>query len=546
MSIATKLTSHILLEQLMVEGASLLFHGPRSTPSSLVHLAKTSQVLRTVRAISERSASFMAIGYGQASSRAPVLLLSPGQGLLNSMAAIYTARHIQVPMIVLAEQQSTQILNDDPVLALDNLALASKLTKWSAEARSAVEVTRLIRRAFTEAQAPPKGPVLISLPIDILYQMAQGEIINPPHVSPLGPAAHNFILKTAKSLVSSKNPCIIAGNEVSQFRARKETAVLAEVLGCPVYTEPMPTGVNFSNRHPQFAGVLHFGMSHVKEKLKEHDLVLALGMQTRLSAEADKLSLFNPKAAIIQVNVEPTLSGKSLPCIAAATADIAETLARLRAEIQLIAEAKWLTLSKERCKNTTEVITSERTKLEEDLIYPEAHDPISLFWLLRSLDGARPISSIIVNDVLSMRADPCSVMSLESSSSYVASNACVDGYAAAAGLGVQMAAPDNVVIALTTDESLMQTPEVLWSAAHYRLPLKIVVVNAGGAAKLINPQLDPNQGFPFDKPAVQFTELASSMHLPNASISKLGELDNALSAMFESEGPYLLDVKVTD
>lgn len=203
-------------------------------------------------------------------------------------------------------------------------------------------------------------------------------------------------------------------------------------------------------------------------------------------------------------------------------------------------------MSKERCKNTTAVITGERNKLEEDLVYPEAHDPISLFWLLRSLDGARPISSIIVNDVLSMRADPCSVMSLESSSSYVASNACVDGYAAAAGLGVQMSAPDNVVIALTTDESLMQTPEVLWSVAHYRLPLKIVVVNAGGAAKLINPQLDPNQGFPFDKPAVQFTELASAMHLPNASISNLGELDNALMAMFESEGPYLLDVKVTE
>ena len=547
MTTATKLTSHLILEQLLLEGASAVFHGPRCNPSPLVQLLNTSQVLKCARALSERAASFMAIGHSQSTARPPVLVLSPGQGALNALPAIYTAKQIQVPLIVLCEQQSTQIMNDDPVLALDNLALVSKLTKWSAEARSPVEVTRLIRRAFTEALAPPKGPVMLSLPLDILYQYAQGEVINPPHVSPLGAAADNFLKKTAKSLVTAKNPCIIAGNEVNQFRARKEVVVLAEVLGCPVYTEPMPTGVNFPNRHPQFGGVLHFGLSTIKEKLKEHDLVLALGMQTRLSAEADKMSLFNPRAAIIQVNVEPTLAGKSLPCIAAATADIAETMTRLRAEIQLVADARCLSVAKIRAQETIKQITEERMKLEEELVYPSHNDPISLFWLLRTLDGVRPTGSIIVNDILSIHADPCSVMSLETSSSYVSSNACIDGYGLPAGLGVQLSltAQELPVIVLTSDESIMQCSEALWSVAHYQLPIKIVIVSAGGAALLIQPQTPAQIGFPFNSPTIDFQKMGEAMGLKVFTATIMEEMEEAITRLFEEEGPCVLNVKVS-
>lgn len=545
MNTATKLTSHLIIEQLLLEGASALFHAPRSNPSELVQMAQASQMLKCGRLLTEKAAAFTAIGNFQATGRPPVLLLSPGQGLLNAMPAIFAAKQIQAPLVLLVEQQSTQILNDDPVLALDNLAPVVKICKWSAEARSSVEVTRLLRRAFTEALAPPKGPVLVSLPVDILYQFAQAEVINPPHTSPLGPAADNFLKKTARSLSGAANPCIIAGNEVSQYRARKEVVVLAEVLGCPVYTEPMPTGVNFPNRHPQFGGVLHFGLSSVRDKLKEHDLVLALGMQTRLSAEADKMSLFNPKAAIIQVNVEPTLSGKSLPCIAAATADIAETLTRLRAEIQLITDSKVLSTAKIRAQETIRLISEERRKLEEGLMYPSGDDPISPFWLMRTLDGVRPTESVVVSDVISVESDPCSVMSLETSSSYLGSNACIDGYALPAALGAQLGVREIPVICLTSDESALHSMETIWSAVHYGLPLKVVIFSAGGAARLMHHAHDNATIFPFGSPPVSFKTMAEAFSMKAFTAKSMAELETAVSQMFEAEGPTLLDVKIT-
>ena len=410
---STKLTCDLLLQQLLTEGASQIFVAPRSCNSPIAQALSEVKGFRQVNCASELTAAFMSIGYAQASSRAAVVLLSAGQGLVTALPAIYTASRIHVPMIVICDQLSTQILNDDPALGLDALAVSKSVCKWSAEARSAGEIPRLVRRAFTEAFSPPRGPIVLSIPVDILNQAADATIISPPHTSPLGAADNNFIQKSARTLVSASSPCIVAGNEVNQYRARKEAATLAEVIGCPVYSEPNPTGVNFPNRHPQFAGVLSTNITQARESLRGHDLVLALGMQCRLPETSDQASLISPRTSVLQINVDPTLSGKTLPCIAAATADIAESLSRLRAEIQLIADNNWLNTARKRTQDNIKSISSERQKLEENLVYPKENDPISLFWLLRSLDGARSSGSIVVTDIVGTMADPAVVMSLE-------------------------------------------------------------------------------------------------------------------------------------
>jgi benzoylformate decarboxylase len=541
-----KLTSDLLLQQLLTEGASQIFVAPRSSTSPVATALSEAKGFRQVNCATELAAAFMSIGYAQASSKAAVLLLSAGQGLVGALPAIYTASRIHVPMIIICDQQSTQILNDDPVLTMDTLAISRPVCKWVAEARSAGEIPRLLRRAFTEAFSPPKGPVLISIPIDILNQAAEGNIIPPPHTSPLGAADHNFILKTARSLVTAQNPCIIAGNEVSQFRSRKETATLAEVMGCEVYSEPMPTGVNFPNRHPQFAGVLSTEITQARESLKGHDLVLALGMQTRLPETANQASLISPRTSVIQINVDPTLSGKTLPCIATATADIAESMSRLRAEIQLIADAKWLNIAKARAQATIEHVASERQRIEESLQYPGQADPISLFWLLRSVDGARSTNSIVVTDIVGTLSDPSVVMSLEGSSAYFASNSGIDGYAIGAALGTQWASPESPVVCITSDQSLLQSPQALWTAAHYGLNTKVVVVNTRGRDSL-NVHLGVSEHhLPLDKPEIYFPELSQAMRVPAVKVSTMGQLEAALETMFDTAGPYLIDARVNE
>lgn len=541
---STKLTCDLLLQQLLTEGASQIFVAPRSCNSPIAQALSEVKGFRQVNCASELTAAFMSIGYAQASSRAAVVLLSAGQGLVTALPAIYTASRIHVPMIVICDQLSTQILNDDPALGLDALAVSKSVCKWSAEARSAGEIPRLVRRAFTEAFSPPRGPIVLSIPVDILNQAADATVISPPHTSPLGAADNNFIQKSARTLVSASSPCIVAGNEVNQYRARKEAATLAEVIGCPVYSEPNPTGVNFPNRHPQFAGVLSTNITQARESLRGHDLVLALGMQCRLPETSDQASLISPRTSVLQINVDPTLSGKTLPCIAAATADIAESLSRLRAEIQLIADNNWLNTARKRTQDNIKSISSERQKLEENLVYPKENDPISLFWLLRSLDGARSSGSIVVTDIVGTMADPAVVMSLEGSSSYFASNSGVDGYAIGAALGTQWASPESTVVCITSDQSFLQATQALWTAAHYVLNTKVILVNNGGSDSLNLHLGNADHQFPLDCPEIEFTQLAKAMTIQALKAETMGQLEHALGMMFDSTGPFLIDARI--
>jgi benzoylformate decarboxylase len=274
-------------------------------------------------------------------------------------------------------------------------------------------------------------------------------------------------------------------------------------------------------------------------------------MQTRLPGNQNEAGLLSSRTSVIQINVEPTLAGKSLPCIATANADLSETLSRLRAEIQLIADAKWCTVARTKAQNTIDAISRERQTLEEELVYPRPEEPVSLFWLLRILDGARPTSSIIVTDMVGSAWDPSFIMSLEGSSSYFASNSGVDGFAAAAALGTQWASPESPVVAITSDQSFLQTPQSLWTAAHYNLNVKFVIVNSRGTNNLtseIETYVSEGGGqssrFPLDKPEVGFTALSQSMSVPSAAVASMGELEAALTKAFEDKGPFLLDVRV--
>jgi benzoylformate decarboxylase len=544
------LASHLLLEQLAAEGAKYIFGSLRSANSPLVAAALAARSdVNFVAALHEQIAGMMAIGYAQASGKPAVVSLSATTGLINAMPSMYTARRAHVPIVFIADQQDAQILNEEPPLSGDQVALCRSTAKWSCELRSPDEIPRVLRRAFHEALSAPKGPVLISAPVDILLKPTSSGAIVPPQTTPLGCADSSFLRKAAKALISSKRPCIIAGNEVSLYRARKELVTLVEVLGCPAYSEPLSLGVNFPNRHAQFGGILPLDSKKASEMLAEYDVVLVLGMQNRIPARPNEPSLFAPQALVIQLNVEPGLAGRTLQCDLSTNADIAESLSRLRAEIQMLVDSKWVVNVKTRGEATITQISQRRQVVEETISFPGPNSPIPLVWLLRLLDAVRPQKSLLVCDVYSDSCNPFEILNLEGSSAFFSSNAGVSGYAPSAALGVQWSAPESTVVCLTTDESLLAYPQALWSASRYGLHVKFVLVNVfgrSGYSLQLTPIPDNPNRVLADNPPISITELAHSMRIPGLRISTITQIDTALQQMFETPGPYILDVLIED
>jgi benzoylformate decarboxylase len=348
-------------------------------------------------------------------------------------------------------------------------------------------------------------------------------------------------------MVKAESPVIVAGNEVSQFRARKDTVFLSEVLGCPAYSEAAPIGVNFPNRHPHFAGVLPQDVEAAHEKLKAHDLMILLGVHNRLPNRTEGPSMVPDTGTVVQINMDGRLAGMTFRSTLATQADIAETLSRIRAEIQLSVDNDWVTKAKTRARQTITQIAETRHKVEESLLYPTPGRPTSLFWLMRLLEGVRPARSVVVTDIVETGNLPFEVLSLESGSSFFSSNSGINGFASAAACGVQWAGHDIPIICLTGDESFLAFPQVLWTARHYGLNTKFIVANTQGRARLnILPSAPSKKPPRFEiiRPGISLTGLAQAMDVTGIEVRQFSDLEPALSRLFTDPGPCLLDVHI--
>ena len=538
--------SNLLLDQLAAEGTTILFGTPRAQQSAIVAALKSYEQIQYVQSLHENIACGLGVGYALASGKPGVVSLPTAPGLISALASVYNSKLMRVPLVILAEQPDAEILNDEPPLSADLVRISGPLCKWACQVNTVAELPRIIRRAFHEAQSAPKGPVVVSLPLNLLMTPAAPKTVFVPHASPLGGADSTFLRKTAEKLVEAKLPCIIAGNEVAHYRARGEVVALAEVVGCPVFVEPLPTGVNFPNRHPLFASVLPHEASRAASLLKHFDLFLTLGMHTRPTSRAFEPPLMPPNASVLQINIEPGLHGRTLPNELSATADIKESLSRLRTEIQLTASSEWINAAKDREGRTRTAIASSKAAYEDLLKYPNHAGKISFPWFLRSLEATRPNRSVIVNDLIASEPHIMESLAFEHSFSYFASNSGAIGTGPSTALGVIFASPQSTVICLTDDQSVLAYPQVFWTAALYDLTLKFIVLNSFGM-KSFNIRLSKQVG-ESDKGLqtrpVLLGPLTASMGLPHLQAADMQTLEKNLKLIFENEGPQVLEVNL--
>jgi benzoylformate decarboxylase len=105
------------------------------------------------------------------------------------------------------------------------------------------------------------------------------------------------------------------------------------------------------------------------------------------------------------------------------------------------------------------------------------------------------------------------------------------------------------VACFTGDGSAMYSIQALWTAAHHKLPLTVVIVNNGGY-RIIKQRLlafhgdDHYVGMDFVDPPVDFTGLAKSLGLESMRITESKDLKSALASAFKRPGAKLIEVVV--
>ena len=208
--------------------------------------------------------------------------MTSGPGALNALTGLASAWCDGLPVLLLVGDvprpaQGKGVLQDSSSHGLSIIEMARHVTKLSAEVPRASALPHVLKRAIATAMSGRKGPVMLTLPIDV----TSAEVA-PPRSSgevSLGAKLAEATLDEVIDLVrGARRPLILAGSGVRGGDAPAKLRHVAEVLRCPVATTPKAKGV-FPETHPLALGVLGLG-GHLSARRyldASPDVVVAIG-----------------------------------------------------------------------------------------------------------------------------------------------------------------------------------------------------------------------------------------------------------------------------
>jgi len=532
------------------EGVTHLFGNPGTTELPIMHALKDHPDLTYVMAMQESLVVAIADGFSRASGRLVACNVHVAPGLGNAMGSLYNAQFTGTPMILTAGQQEQGHGLMEPLLSGPLVRMAEPLVKWAVEVTRLEDLPRIVRRAAKIATTPPTGPVFISLPGDILNAEAGIDLGRSTRVDTRVRPSDEALQALAARLLKAQRPVIIAGDEIVKSDALAEAAALAEMLGCPAYQQTAPYGAHFLSESPCFMGALSRSQTQVREVLAPHDLLIALGTDPLRMSVHSEVEPLPEGLPIVQLGLVDWDLAKNYGVEIALKADIKETL---RALLPALKAAGGAALEARARQGLVELgsrnWTAKRKAVVAQIATARDRTPIDPDYLALSVVEAMPVNAILVDEGLTSSRQITALWPYRDRYCYHALASGGIGWGLPASVGVSMANPDRPVVCYSGDGSAMYSIQALWTAAHHRLPLTVVLVNNGGY-RIIKQRLlsfhgdDHFVGMDFADPRVDFAGMAGALGLEAMRITDPAELKPVLTSAFARPGAKLIEVVV--
>src|SRR6202049_3337266 len=270
----------ILLEVLRSEGTRFIFGNPGTTNVPVIESVVNVPDIRYVWGLQEATAVSMADGYSQASGSPAFVNLHTAGGLGHGMGAIMNSKIARTPLVITAGQQDLRHFLADPLLAADLVGMAAPIAKWCFEPNSLDDLPLILRRAFYNSMSPPRGPVFLSLPMNILDQSGSPPMLPASRVERA--SIGSGVVDLAAELLQFRpgRTVIVAGNDIAETGVDASIARVARLLGAPVYGSSWPSVNNFASVNPFWRGSLPTTARGISGILGQYDCMLGLGGKT--------------------------------------------------------------------------------------------------------------------------------------------------------------------------------------------------------------------------------------------------------------------------
>ena len=539
--------SRIVIKALVEQGVDTIFGYPGGAVLPIYDALFGQNQIKHVLVRQEGGAVHMAEGYARSTGRVGVVLVTSGPGATNAVTGLADALMDSIPLVCLTGQVPTHLIGNDAFQEADTTGITRPCTKHNYLVKTMDDLPRVMHEAFYVARSGRPGPVVVDLPKDIL--MGEGRYLGADafeHKSyrPRTRADKADIERAVELIAGAKRPLFYCGGGVINAgpRASKLLARLIRLTGYPVTLTLMGLGA-YPASDPQFLGML--GMHGTYEaNLAMHECDVMINIGARFDDRVTgRLADFSPGSTKIHVDIDPSSINKNVPVDLAIVGDAATVLnqmlkawkAKNLEPDRKALRAWWAKIDHWRTRDCL------RYKPSDTIIKPQQA-------IQRLYEKTKDRDVYITTEVGQHQMWAAQFYKFEQPNRWMTSGGLgTMGYGMPAAIGAQVAHPHALVIDIAGESSFMMNIQELSTAAQYRLPVKVFIINNRWMGMIRQWQELLHGGRyseSYSEALPDFVKLAESFHWTGLRATKPDELDGVIDEMIAIDGPVIADIAV--
>ncbi|MBW7056590.1 acetolactate synthase 3 large subunit [Paracoccus bogoriensis] len=495
----------------------------------------------------EQGAVHMAEGYARSTGKPGVVLVTSGPGATNAVTGLTDALLDSIPLVVLSGQVPTFMIGTDGFQEADTVGITRPCTKHNWLVKDTDRLAETIHKAFYVATSGRPGPVLIDIPKDV--QFATGRYVGPKQIEaslyqPVKKGDPAAITRLVELIEQAERPILYTGGGVinSGPGASQLLRELADATGFPVTSTLMGLGA-YPASGKGWLGML--GMHGLYEaNLAMHGCDLMINIGARFDDRiTGRIADFSPGSVKAHIDIDPSSINKVVRVDVPIVGDVGHVLE----DLLKVWKARGRKVNSEGLSRWWAQI--EEWRARKCLFYRNSDTIIKPQYALQRLEAlTKNHDRYITTEVGQHQMWAAQYLGFERPNRWMTSGGLgTMGYGLPASIGVQMAHPEALVINIAGDASWLMNMQEMGTAVQFRLPVKQFILNNERLGMVRQwQQLLHGERYSqsWSDSLPDFVKLAEAFGCGGAQVRDPKDLDAAIQAMIDYDGPFILDVLV--
>ena len=417
----------------------------------------------------EGGAAMMADAWGRLTGEPGICMVTRGPGSTNATAGLHIARQDSIPMILFIGQVQRDAREREAFQEVEYRRALTEFSKWVGEIDDAARIPEFVTRAFAIATSGRPGPVVLSLPEDMLrdeVEAPRAKRYSRVEAHPGRRQIDDFYLR----LLKAERPMVIVGgtrwdaDAVADLKAFSERFALP--VGCSFRRQML-----FDHLQPNYAGDVGIGVNPALAKeIKESDLLILLGgrMSEMPSSGYTLIDIPYPQQSLVHIHPDPSELGRVYRPDLAICASPSDFVADL-ADLEAPSELRWA----ERTERMHQAYITWSTPPQS------GPGPVHMGPIMEWIEENTRPDAIFTNGAGNYSTWLHRFHRFRQFNTQAAPTSGSMGYGLPAAVAAKQLFPEREVICFAGDGCFLMHGQEFATAVRYGLPIIAIVINNG-------------------------------------------------------------------